>query len=421
MLLTSDNKCPNCKCEFDAEAIILPEEKKLEGDSTHRKGKPIPEWLKSTPNVQKRDSSNSGKQLFAVIGSLFFVGIVIAILFATRGHDGLREKFISEFDRKADKLVKTLQEYNSGDKMETISDVSIPIPRSFGVVAAAEKVSEHFGPVPFLLLYEDMEGVEFKAWAERLKKHVDRKRACVTKELARIKQEIRDTPLIPNLYRSTFSGPTITWTNEGKLGFNSGSSWCIVENVFEIDIDVWIEDLKLAKADMATDSLLILFESVVADDITQIHELIKAGADVNAAASDGVTSLWLASLKDNIDIVKLLLEAGANISDAHTDGRTSLWMASQNDHTEIVKLLLAAKADVNAARKADGTTPLCIASQEGHREVVKLLLAAGADVNAALAAMALLRCIWLRWGAMPRSLSCCWKPRPMSMPRPRSV
>jgi len=97
-----------------------------------------------------------------------------------------------------------------------------------------------------------------------------------------------------------------------------------------------------------TARLKALSESMDADDITQIRELIKAGADVNVRNQYGATPLMMMSQKGHSEIVKLLLEAGADVNAADTDGCTSLWMASQNDHSEVVKLLLEAKADVNA-------------------------------------------------------------------------
>ena len=111
--------------------------------------------------------------------------------------------------------------------------------------------------------------------------------------------------------------------------------------------------------------------------------MLEAKADVNAAKTDSVTSLYIASQKGHTDIVKLLLEAKADVNAADTDGVTSLYMASQNGHTDIVKLLLEAKANVNAACKTDGVTSLMMASQNGHTEIVKLLLEAKTDVNAA--------------------------------------
>ena len=50
-----------------------------------------------------------------------------------------------------------------------------------------------------------------------------------------------------------------------------------------------------SEADKATAKLKVLSESLEANDIAQIRDLVKAGADVNAASKDGVTSLMIVS------------------------------------------------------------------------------------------------------------------------------
>lgn len=113
-----------------------------------------------------------------------------------------------------------------------------------------------------------------------------------------------------------------------------------------------------------------------------VRLLLAARAKVNAARNDGATALWVASQNGHADVVQLLLAAGANVDAANNDGATPLYIASQNGNADAVKLLLGAGANVNAATN-DGATPLMIASQEGHANVVQLLLPAGANVNAA--------------------------------------
>ena len=46
----------------------------------------------------------------------------------------------------------------------------------------------------------------------------------------------------------------------------------------------------------------------------EIEAAIKAGADVNAKASDGKTPLNLAAKKNGPEVLSLLLEAGASVS-----------------------------------------------------------------------------------------------------------
>jgi len=115
-------------------------------------------------------------------------------------------------------------------------------------------------------------------------------------------------------------------------------------------------------------------------DIKEIRELIKAGADVNAADESGRTPLFEAVGRGHAHIAKLLIDAGANVNIVDKSGRTPLYRTLRR--ADIVKLLITAGADVNATDKR-GYTPLHGASRANRIDSVKLLITAGADVNAA--------------------------------------
>ena len=59
-----------------------------------------------------------------------------------------------------------------------------------------------------------------------------------------------------------------------------------------------------------------------------VQLLLQAGADVNAAAKDGLTALIYAGAKGHVDVVQLLLQAGAHVNAEDTNG-----------HAEIARLL----------------------------------------------------------------------------------
>ena len=62
----------------------------------------------------------------------------------------------------------------------------------------------------------------------------------------------------------------------------------------------------------------------------------------------------------------LLAKQGVNVNQAANDGATPLFIASQEGHAEVVSMLLAKQGvDVNQAMN-DGCTPLCIASENGQ-------------------------------------------------------
>jgi ankyrin repeat protein len=115
-----------------------------------------------------------------------------------------------------------------------------------------------------------------------------------------------------------------------------------------------------------------------------VELLIENGANVNAAMTNGWTSLISASQKGRLEVARLLITHGANVNAAMTDdGNTSLMQASLHGHLDVVKLLLENGANVNAATTTYGVTSLMRASEEGHLEVARLLIKHGANLNEA--------------------------------------
>jgi ankyrin repeat protein len=117
------------------------------------------------------------------------------------------------------------------------------------------------------------------------------------------------------------------------------------------------------------------------DELAKVDQLIRAGANVNAANDIGATPLWAASVHGSAAIVKRLLDAGANPNAALVSGETPLMAASRAGRTDAVQALLAKGANPNA-RGARGQTALMWAVAQKHVDVVKALLVGGADVHA---------------------------------------
>jgi ankyrin repeat protein len=108
--------------------------------------------------------------------------------------------------------------------------------------------------------------------------------------------------------------------------------------------------------------------------------LLKAGADVNVAASGGVTPLHVAW--HDVTIARALIDRGAPINARTSANATPLWVAASATGTiEVVKRLLARGADVDAA-DTRGVTPLNAAASVGNSAVAMLLLARGAAPDA---------------------------------------
>ena len=118
-----------------------------------------------------------------------------------------------------------------------------------------------------------------------------------------------------------------------------------------------------------------------------IHELIRAGADVNGKNNDEQTALHWASSCDHSSVVKTLAEAGANLSEQDWRGITPLMEAAYWGYANVVVELIRAGADVSVVSSrewesvAAGSTALHFASEENRIECGVLLVEAGADMR----------------------------------------
>lgn len=112
-----------------------------------------------------------------------------------------------------------------------------------------------------------------------------------------------------------------------------------------------------------------------------VRLLLQMGADVNALAFSGISTLQVASMHGHLSIVELLLQNNADVNFSNQAYGDALYVASGRGHLPIVELLLRNGSDVNA-QAGVYSNALQAASWGGHLPIVELLLQNGAKVNA---------------------------------------
>jgi len=148
--------------------------------------------------------------------------------------------------------------------------------------------------------------------------------------------------------------------------------------------------------------------------VSEVERLIKRGANINAATSEGVTPLIFAVANNHSEVVKALLEYEPDIDKFANDSRSALLVAVNNGNPEIAEMLIRAGADIDYtdrngatalhyaavygdfymtdmllyyyarpdSRSLDGTTPLMAAILAEHAAVADLLIQNGANMEA---------------------------------------
>ncbi|MYH52618.1 MAG: ankyrin repeat domain-containing protein, partial [Gemmatimonadetes bacterium] len=128
-------------------------------------------------------------------------------------------------------------------------------------------------------------------------------------------------------------------------------------------------------------------DSPVADaaergDLEAVRALLRNGADVNTAQSDGMTALHWAASRNDAEIARALLYAGATVrATTRLGGYTPLHLASRAGSPEVAKQILEAGADPNVYTST-GVSAMHFAADADAPEVVALLAAHGAEVDA---------------------------------------
>ncbi|MGR3914173.1 MAG: ankyrin repeat domain-containing protein [Gammaproteobacteria bacterium] len=122
----------------------------------------------------------------------------------------------------------------------------------------------------------------------------------------------------------------------------------------------------------------LLIDAVKLGDVTEIKQLLVAGADAGTTDEAGNTPLHLT---ESEAVVNALHSAGADVNAGNHLGQTPLHVSIREDRPAVTKALLGAGVDVKAKRD-DGSAPLHAAAHTGRLAAAKALLGAGADANA---------------------------------------
>jgi ankyrin repeat protein len=128
-------------------------------------------------------------------------------------------------------------------------------------------------------------------------------------------------------------------------------------------------------------------EAPVADaaqrgDVEAVRQLLRSGADVNAAQGDGMSALHWAASRDREDILEVLLYAGANTeASTRLGGYTALHLAARAGHGGAIGRLVDGGADVESVTTT-GVTAMHFAAQSGDVGALEALTSRGATVDA---------------------------------------
>jgi ankyrin repeat protein len=146
-------------------------------------------------------------------------------------------------------------------------------------------------------------------------------------------------------------------------------------------VNAWIPAVMLALLWAAPPPDSPIADAAMREDIDAVRSLLREGAAVNVAQSDGMTALHWAAELGNVELVRLLVDAGADLEAPTRIGDlTPLHIGAEVGQSGTVRALLEAGANAES-RNANGSAPLHFAAMSGSVEAVVALADHGADVN----------------------------------------
>ncbi|CAN0221639.1 unnamed protein product, partial [Ectocarpus sp. 4 AP-2014] len=121
-----------------------------------------------------------------------------------------------------------------------------------------------------------------------------------------------------------------------------------------------------------SDGYTALHHSVYHNHLAVSKDLIEARADLEARPGGIDTPLHVAATKGFCQEMVVLIDAGANVDSRLDDGATPLFEAAKDGRLEAIRVLL--RANANPLLSAYGSLPLYMAVYNGHLKVIRELV-----------------------------------------------
>ena len=139
------------------------------------------------------------------------------------------------------------------------------------------------------------------------------------------------------------------------------------------------------------------------DDVAQVKQLLKAGANPNVRNKLDTTPLLEAAFHSNSEIIQALLDAGADPNAPGADGQTPLMLVARGTNVAAAKMLLAKGANPQARESQRQQSALMWAAANSQGPMTRLLVEVGADLDAKTAIDLMTPLVSAEPRAQPRS------------------
>ena len=139
------------------------------------------------------------------------------------------------------------------------------------------------------------------------------------------------------------------------------------------------------------------------DDVAQVRQLLKAGANPNVRNKLDTTPLLEAAFHSNAEIITALLDAGADPNASGADGQTPLMLVARGTSVVAAKMLLDKGANPRASESQRRQTALMWAAANRQGPMTRLLVERGAELDAKTATDLMTPLVSAEPRAQPRS------------------